>query len=278
MGESQLPRVRLVSFAGGPYGLSIPRFKRQASLRGSFERIDVFRPRDLRSVIPRFVRTHQGFLAANPRGLGYWLWKPALIEAALTQAPAGTVIAYVDSGCEFPAGYKAKRETDSYAVRASDLGLTLFGLSRTLPEADWSKRDLTALLGLSAGQLESGQIQGGVGFFLKEAATLAFVREWLELAVRDGYHLLDDSPSSLPNAPTFRAHRNDQAILSGLAKATAAEEVVVRHDLMDPAGFIHAARNRGPIPHGGRPFRARLSGGLATSVGRAVAATSMYRW
>src|ERR1700680_476355 len=46
-----------------------------------------------------FYPAHKSILDL-PRGGGYWLWKPFIIEELLKEIPAGDVIVYLDAGIE----------------------------------------------------------------------------------------------------------------------------------------------------------------------------------
>jgi hypothetical protein len=58
------------------------------------------------------------------------------------------------------------------------------------------------------------QVQASVIFFKVNESTKNFVKEWLLWCQMPGF--IDDSPSKLPNYPTFAEHRHDQAILTCL--------------------------------------------------------------
>ena len=65
----------------------------------------------------------------------------------------------------------------------------------------------------------------------KTNTTVSFAREWLHYAQQK--HLIDDSPSVLPNAPGFEEHRHDQAIYSLLVYKYGLQ--LVLEDQTDPS-------------------------------------------
>lgn len=87
-----------------------------------------------------------------------------------------------------------------------------------LPEHDWSKMDTMRVLGLTPSQQQSGQIAATIALFKVGQANIEFCNEWLRICREENYHFVDDSPSLLTNLPSFREHRHDQAVFSGLAK------------------------------------------------------------
>lgn len=177
----------------------------------------------------------------QPRGLGYWAWKPFIIwalmdnrltgrqfiENSITKVKDGDILIYSDAGVEFIAPV-------SHIINRMDQDIFLFG--NNWEHAHWCKRDvIEAVYGKSwlHNQIRetfepafndelvwarfSKQVQASVIFFRVSDYTRAFVKEWLDWCLFEGGRLIDDSPSRLPNHPEFQEHRHDQAILTTLA-------------------------------------------------------------
>lgn len=47
-----------------------------------------------------FWPKHSRFINSNPRGYGYWLWKPYIILKQLELLNDGDILFYADCGCE----------------------------------------------------------------------------------------------------------------------------------------------------------------------------------
>jgi len=47
-----------------------------------------------------FWSKHGEFIDKNPRGYGYWLWKPYIIKKNMERMKNGDILLYLDSGCE----------------------------------------------------------------------------------------------------------------------------------------------------------------------------------
>ena len=93
----------------------------------------------------------------------------------------------------------------------------IIGSSYPSEEKKWTKMDLIEYLGMNNEEcLNSYQYQGGVNLFYKCDLTMRFVKEWFNICCK--YSLLDDSPSIIPNDPSFCEHRHDQSIFSILFK------------------------------------------------------------
>ena len=178
-----------------------------------------------------FYKENESLLSQS-RGVGYWAWKPYLIQHALQFGPNGDTVIYADAGIEFIAPVQHIIERMGHDEPQDDVWL--FG--NNWEHAHWCKRDTAdkiypARRSLPSPKTESGkllelvsqwgrfgkQCQASVIFFRVSDYSRAFVAEWLKWCLHDGGRLIDDSPSVLPNHPEFREHRHDQAILTTLA-------------------------------------------------------------
>jgi len=64
----------------------------------------------------------------------------------------------------------------------------------------------------------TGQLIGGVWFLRVQPSTEALLQRWAEVTTAETYRFVDDSPTTLPNAPSFVEHRHDQSVWSVLRK------------------------------------------------------------
>lgn len=165
-------------------------------------------------------------LLTQPRGLGYWAWKPFIISEEMKVSEDGNYICYSDAGVEFIDNIR-------YIVDRMDQDVWLFG--NNWEHAHWCKRDvIDAVWPPDSLPPRDGwgsfgkQVQASVIFFRVSDYSRKFVAEWLKWCLHrerfsegvctdEWRYLIDDSPSRLPNHPEFREHRHDQAILTTLA-------------------------------------------------------------
>lgn len=169
-----------------------------------------------------------------PRGGGYWLWKPLIIQDALSQLADGSVLLYADAGSSlYPsetADWHAKlRElSDTRPIDAARLtGRTIDG--KKVNNGAWCRADTAqAVLG-GAGASSTGgvrrvtlenfyvaeQIEANRVLILACDASRQLVDEWARLALALP-QLFTDAPSAVPNELGFHEHRHDQAIFSAL--------------------------------------------------------------
>lgn len=162
----------------------------------------------------------------NERGSGLWLWKPYIIFQSILLANGkvqdGDLLIYSDAGIEFVAPV-------SNIINRMDQDIFFF--TNGFPQVEWCKGDVLKIINWGKPHEDSDdyelkqfwegefirsykQVQASVIFFKVNQNTRNFVKEWLLYCQMPGF--IDDSPSKLPNYPTFAEHRHDQAILTCL--------------------------------------------------------------
>ena len=152
-----------------------------------------------------FVKENKAILD-QPRGAGFWLWKPYFILKALEASEPGDVIVYTDAGVEFV------NNVEQLIKAKGDEPVMIFG--NGWRHGDWCKADVVKAMSAEL-YVNHDQAQASCLIFDVCLYSKAFVSEWLEWCCKPG--MIDDSPSKEPNEPTFREHRHDQAILTNLA-------------------------------------------------------------
>lgn len=150
-----------------------------------------------------FYDNHKDILD-EPRGNGYWLWKPFIILDALQRSNEGDIIIYSDAGIEFVSNV-------NHIVSRMDQHPWIFG--NMWQHIHWCKMDV--ILELSKTTIFDKQVQASVMFLRNNGYSKWFVQNWLTQCCRK--NLIDDSPSTISNHEEFKDHRHDQAILTCLA-------------------------------------------------------------
>jgi hypothetical protein len=214
------PRIGLVTFGGGKNNIraAARRLARQAKKSERFTSILVTTDFSLKREHREFWELHKRILKPEVRGFGYWIWKPYLINHALRQWQGKVdFILYLDSGCEINSAPESQKRWSDYLVLMNGETGRLM-MQQTCIEKDWQKMDAVVRLGMTEEAMESGQLAGAVLALRVDSENISLTNEWLQLCIEDNYHLVDDSPSRVPNSPHFIEHRHDQSILSGLVK------------------------------------------------------------
>jgi hypothetical protein len=199
-------RTFLVSYAAGRL---VHQRNQQALVRSAIgSGFDVVRAYGRADLPETFVARHRHILD-QPRGAGYWLWKPYLIHACLGHADAGDIVVYVDSGALI------RRPLQPVLEQADRFELLLLRTERT--NAGSVKRDCFVLTGTDTPDCHRAPHLDASFLAIKNTPeNRHFVEAWLELCTDD--RILTDKPNECgrPDLPEFVSHRHDQAVLSVL--------------------------------------------------------------
>jgi len=140
----------------------------------------------------------------QPRGAGYWLWKPKIILDELENMKDGEMLVYTDAGLTF-------QNNIDLMVKEMNHPVMVFG-NRWI-HGDWCKMDV--LRGMGCEQFaDREQLQASCLIIKNSVQARHFIGQWLAFAEKPGF--IDDSPSITPNPERYREHRHDQAILTNL--------------------------------------------------------------
>lgn len=147
----------------------------------------------------------------QPRGAGYWLWKPYIILETLKNLSDDDVLFYHDSGAEIIGNIQPLIDL------VNEKKIMLFR-SHGYTNSGWTKRDCFYFMDCDSPKYYDGpQVWGGFIALKKTADNIRLLYDWLAFA--SNKHILTDDENicGLENLPDFHEHRHDQAILSLLA-------------------------------------------------------------
>ena len=158
------------------------------------------------TIDPIFAETNKHILS-QPRGAGYWLWKPYIIHRAIDWGHDGDYYVYTDAGVEFMCNIRHIIEV----MEREKSDVFLFG--NNYQHRDWCKREVFDALGCRDGH----QVQASAMIFKVSDFALQVANEWLSWCQVD--HYIDDIVYDSYQYPSFQEHRHDQAILTAVAQA-----------------------------------------------------------
>ncbi|MCM2476019.1 hypothetical protein HGO38_21315 [Rhizobium sp. CG5] len=208
------PRYRRAAFRLATEALSSAWFDKVVLQLDTGVASDEVVPDGLTIMPPDWSETDAAFIRGNPRGFGYWLWKPLLIKALLEEMEDGSLLVYADGGCELSS--RGGPRLLDYLQSASTTGGLFFSLP--FAEAEYSKQELLDHMQATPEEVETTQVQGTILVLCNRADTRVLVDQWIALCREDGYRLLNDDCNPGRQSSRFRSHRHDQAILSLLVK------------------------------------------------------------
>lgn len=168
-----------------------------------FDKVIEYSPEDIDN---EFYEQNVDILSRK-RGNGLWLWKPYFIYKTMLTLDDGDYLFYCDSGAFFI------KRIDGLIKSMNNEDIWLYGLP--LIEKQFTKPELFAYMDCNDNKYkETNQFSGTFMLFKISDKSKKFVKEWLEYCKTPG--LL--SPETICNSEGFIAHREDQSIISLLAK------------------------------------------------------------
>lgn len=182
---------------------------------GFFASIEIYNLERLRSEAPEWMMSNKSFLENNPRGFGYWIWKPQLIKLQLLKLKKHDSLLYLDAGCQINKFGGAKLE--SYVNETIKSGMLCFYLNGPNYRIEqWTKASLLEYFGVTtdASLLDLPQVESGVVFLNKTEENLVFLDKWESICQEANYALVDDTPSTVRNNINFIEHRHDMAVFT----------------------------------------------------------------
>lgn len=151
----------------------------------------------------------------NPRGGGYYLWKPYVFYRAYQELKDGDYLIYTDAGSV----YVDKIQKLIDCMEKEHVNLMLFSLQNEMLERKYTKRDAFILTGCDEEQYaDTPQSIGGYMVCKRSPEVEAFFQEVLEYA--QDIRIISDRPNTMgkDNYPDFIDHRHDQSVISLISK------------------------------------------------------------
>lgn len=157
-----------------------------------------------------FYKENQTILD-DPKGAGWWIWKPYIILDTMKNSNEGDFILYCDCGDMFSPGLQSYVES---IVSDEDICLLLLGNDKN---GKYTKRDCFIEMNCDEDDYhQSTQLEAGFMVWKVCEQSIQVVTEWLEFCKNP--RIINNDPSTLGDELTgFVSHRNDQSVLTNLA-------------------------------------------------------------
>jgi len=146
-----------------------------------------------------------------PRGGGYWLWKPYIINETLKKVNHNDIIFYMDSKYYF-----LEEFTNLYLDYMKNNDLLVWKNKpneRVWYMKNWCKMDVIRKYNMfdKVFNKNAEDCWAGALVVKKTENTIKYIQEWLDMCCI--YEDITDSESKLKNANIFMEHRHDQSLL-----------------------------------------------------------------
>lgn len=232
------PHVHFATFGNSKFRQSLARITHEAAAMNTFATIFSISETGLGEA---FWQRYGAFVGENPRGFGYWIWKPWICLHILNSLPEGDVLVYADSGCTLDPRKCGRLRHYIASARAHPDGIVAFRLNN-LPEHHWTKANTLEAFGCTVSACrDEDQVMAGAFLIRNSPVTRRLVRQWLDLCTMDNGTFVVDSTAE--ESSDFKEHRHDQSLWSLLVKKHLG--AVMYNDEIDPKGGpIWASRRR----------------------------------
>lgn len=167
-----------------------------------------------RDIDPKFRAANKEILD-NPRGGGYYLWKPYVFYRAYQEIGEDDYLIYTDAGSVYVDSIQKLID----CMEKEQVNLMLFSLQNEMLERKYTKRDAFILTGCDEEQYaETPQSIGGYMVCRKSAEVEDFFQEVLSYA--QDIRIISDNPNTMgkDNYSGFIDHRHDQSVISLISK------------------------------------------------------------
>jgi len=177
---------------------------------------DTIENNNLETLESHFLEKYKNFMYSSKKGLGFWIWKPHIINRMFNESEDGDKILYLDAGCEFKENAISllkEKLNDNVSVHSYIMQgpVRRRGLEyKTLNEV-WCKEEAIKGVGVSDEVLKENMHQGGIILFTVNSETRKLVSEWEKYSTPK---LLDDNVNRNTNRNCFFRHSHDQSIWS----------------------------------------------------------------
>jgi hypothetical protein len=208
-------KYHFITFATNNYLNDAKELCESALNKGGFDTVKIYNLDDLDSI---FLNKNKHILE-QPRGAGYWLWKPYVIQKHLYEIDDGDILCYCDSLYLF---LKDIRTTSDIWLASKNISAPYNKPNETSwYEKNFTKFDSLVLMNVPRNlhDVYRANYQVWAGFFLTRKClnSQRFVGEWVTYA-QDSRIITDVKSIFGPEDKEFIDNRHDQTVLSILLK------------------------------------------------------------
>lgn len=180
----------------------------QAASLKYFDNIIGYTDQDLKRDIEYWGK-YGDFIAKNPRGFGFYSWKPYVVRRTLKDMNDDDILIYIDAGCTINTYAKKRLEEYVDIVRKSKHGIISFQME--LSSQKYTKKELFEYMGVTKEDQQKNQFVAGILILRKNENTRRIVDEWYRVSHIP--EMINDQRAVIQH-PEFIDHRHDQSILS----------------------------------------------------------------
>jgi hypothetical protein len=232
-------KIHFITYANDKFKDAKKRIVEEANNFGEFSSVTGLGPEDLSM---EFSSKFNDVLS-QPRGAGFWAWRPHILKEALDKINTGEFLVYLDAGCKLnPQGKKRFNEYIDLLDK-SEYGFLSFSMSGGAgpgslePERNFNVKEVFKYFSVSMESevAKSGQYLGGVLIIQKNEHAMFIVDLFLK-ALEDDPLMFSDHYNTEYQESYFRDNRHDQSISSMIRKIHGSVVIDGDESWMQPFG------------------------------------------
>ncbi len=193
-------------------------FKKQLKrLKEQVEGVDWFDEIDIHTqdTMKVDLAPYEDFIKNNPRGYGYWIWKPMVIENKLKEMRDGDILFFLDCGSSIISSDYNKIQ--NYIDILNNYDVLLFE-DHDRPMCNFLKMNVIKEFNiLNSPILNTPIVESACIIIKKTDYSVRFIERWKEYLLKDNHMLVNDIAEG-EQLSTYIEHRHDQAILGIMAR------------------------------------------------------------
>ena len=206
-----------ISFGNGIFQSQLDRICNEAKETGWFDGVIASTP----FTIKDFIDKHKDFINNNPRGFGYWIWKPYILLNQLMYMDNGDYLFYTDAGSRILPHRKDKLSEYLHKLNHQPILINGEGNAEGGGGGGYTQQKFVKLSLLKEFNLEnnkeflnSSHSESGMIAIHKCKESIDIIKLWLELITKNNYLLTNDDLGNDKQLDGFIEHRHDQSILN----------------------------------------------------------------
>lgn len=214
-------QVHFCTFGSLPhYARSLDLLCREAEESGYFSTVNRYTQENIPA-----TKEEMDFMASNPRGYGYWIWKPIVMLDMFSRFPEGDIVAYADAGCGISTTPEARSNMEAWIRDCVEHPTHRLSFQMPHLEERYTKADVFQLMEADDERFKkTGQFIGCIQFMMICKNNFDFLSKWKLKMSQKKYHYVSDKLSEIKNPENFVDHRHDQSILSIMLKKMGSSE------------------------------------------------------
>lgn len=222
------PVIHFMTYANDVFEHAKSRLLKEASDFGEFKTVQGYGPSDLDTCI---YQTYKSILEL-PRGGGYWLWRPFILQEKMSQIQNGEYIVFLDAGCKLNSNGKKRFNEYINQLAASQYGILSFQMSGNngpgtlCKEKVWTINEIFQYFNVQKNEAihNSGQYLGGVFILKKCSHSQMYIEKTIECISKNPL-LITDYFNKQNQATHFKENRHEQSVTSVLRKIIGSEVI-----------------------------------------------------